>query len=71
MKTILITGGSKGIGKCVVEEAIKNNYKVVFTYNKSKKAQQNHHTCSCSRLKFFKILQPIILEKKVWNKTKY
>jgi 3-oxoacyl-[acyl-carrier protein] reductase len=38
MKTILITGGSKGIGKCVVEEAIKNNYRVVFTYNKSKKA---------------------------------
>jgi len=37
MKTILITGGSKGIGKCVVEEAIKNNYRVVFTYNKSKK----------------------------------
>ena len=37
MKTILITGGSKGIGKCVVEEAIKNNYNVVFTYNKSKK----------------------------------
>ena len=38
MKTILITGGSKGIGKCAVEEAIKNNYRVVFTYNKSKKA---------------------------------
>ena len=38
MKTILITGGSKGIGKCVVEEAIANDYKVVFTYNKSKKA---------------------------------
>ena len=38
MKTILITGGSKGIGKCVVVEAIANNYKVVFTYNKSKKA---------------------------------
>ena len=37
MKTILITGGSKGIGKCVVEEAIKNNYSVIFTYNKSKK----------------------------------
>ena len=38
MKTILITGGSKGFGKCAVEEAIKNNYRVVFTYNKSKKA---------------------------------
>jgi 3-oxoacyl-[acyl-carrier protein] reductase len=37
MKTILITGGSKGIGRCVVEEAVNNNFKVIFTYNKSKK----------------------------------
>ncbi len=34
---MLITGGSKGIGKCVVEEALNNNFKVIFTYNKNKK----------------------------------
>lgn len=37
MKTILITGGSRGIGRCVVEEALNNNFKVIFTYNKNKK----------------------------------
>jgi NAD(P)-dependent dehydrogenase (short-subunit alcohol dehydrogenase family) len=37
MKTILITGGSRGIGKCVVNQAILSNYKVIFTYNKNKK----------------------------------
>ncbi len=37
MKTILITGGSKGIGKCVVNQALSQDYKVIFTYNKNKK----------------------------------
>ena len=37
MKTILITGGSKGIGKCIVNQAISKDYKVIFTYNKNKK----------------------------------
>lgn len=37
MKTILITGGSKGIGKCVVNQALSKDYKVIFTYNKNKK----------------------------------
>lgn len=37
MKTILITGGSKGIGKSIVEEALASNYRVIFTYNKNKK----------------------------------
>lgn len=35
MKTILITGGSQGIGKEIVMDALKKNYKVIFTYNKS------------------------------------
>ena len=37
MKTILITGGSKGIGKCVVNQALSKDYKVIFTYNKNKR----------------------------------
>ena len=35
MKTILVTGGSRGIGKSLVLQAAKKNYKVIFTYNKS------------------------------------
>lgn len=35
MKTILVTGGSKGIGKSLVFQAALNGYKVIFTYNKS------------------------------------
>ena len=37
MKTFLITGGSKGIGKSVVNYALSKNYRVIFTYNKNKK----------------------------------
>ena len=35
MKTILVTGGSKGIGKSLVFQAALKGYKVIFTYNKS------------------------------------
>ena len=40
MKTILITGGCKGIGKEVVKEALNKNYRIIFTYNKSVKVAQ-------------------------------
>lgn len=33
MKTVLVTGGSTGIGSSIVERFAKENYNVVFTYN--------------------------------------
>lgn len=35
MKTVLITGGSRGIGRAMVELFSKNGYKVAFTYRNS------------------------------------
>ena len=37
MKTILITGGSRGIGKCLAENLALDGFNVVLNYNKSKK----------------------------------
>ena len=37
MKTIIITGGSRGIGKCMAENFAKDGYNVVLNYNKSEK----------------------------------
>lgn len=37
MKTVLITGGSRGIGKCMAENLAKEGYKVILNYNKSEK----------------------------------
>ena len=36
MKTIFITGGSKGIGKELVRDFAKKGHKVIFTYHFSK-----------------------------------
>lgn len=33
MKNVLVTGGSRGIGRAIVEHLIIQNYKVSFTYN--------------------------------------
>lgn len=35
MKVALVTGGTRGIGKSIVENLCKENYHVAFTYNKS------------------------------------
>ena len=37
MKTVIITGGSRGIGKCIAQNLAKEGYNVVLNYNKSKK----------------------------------
>lgn len=37
MKTILVTGGSRGIGKCLVENFARDGYNVVLNYNKSER----------------------------------
>lgn len=38
MKTILVTGGSRGIGRAIVEKFAKEGYNVVLNYNKSEYA---------------------------------
>jgi len=35
MKTIIVTGGSRGIGKCLVENFPRDGYNVILNYNKS------------------------------------
>lgn len=37
MKTVLITGGSRGIGKCIAENLAREGYNVVLNYNKSER----------------------------------
>ena len=37
MKTVLITGGARGIGKCIAENLAKDGYNIILNYNKSEK----------------------------------
>ena len=37
MKNIIVTGGSRGIGKCLVENLAKDGNNVLLNYNKSEK----------------------------------
>lgn len=41
MKTVLITGGSRGIGRAMVELFCENGYKVAFTYQNSELQAKN------------------------------
>lgn len=38
MKTVIVTGGSKGIGAAIVKELAKENYNLVLNYNNSESA---------------------------------
>ena len=37
MKTIIITGGSRGIGASIVKELANKDYNIVLNYNNSEK----------------------------------
>lgn len=41
MKTVLVTGGSRGIGKCIVENLAKMGYNVLLNYNRSEENARN------------------------------
>ncbi len=41
MKTVIVTGGSRGIGEAIVRMLAKNNYNVVLNYNQSEEAAEN------------------------------
>lgn len=51
-KTVLVTGGSRGIGKSIVESLARKNYNIVFTYNTSENAanaiKENLNSCGYS-----------------------
>ena len=38
MKTVIVTGGSRGIGATIVKELAKAKYNVVLNYNNSEQA---------------------------------
>ena len=38
MKTVIVTGGSRGIGAAIVKKLAKNNYNVVLNYNNSQES---------------------------------
>ena len=41
MKTVLITGGSRGIGKCIAENLAKDGFNVVLNYNNSEDIEED------------------------------
>src|SRR5690242_18189470 len=49
MKTALVTGGSRGIGRAIVEEFAANDYAVAFTYANNHEAARHLVDCLTSR----------------------
>lgn len=65
MKTALITGGTRGIGRAILEEFLNNDLKVISTYNSSSKiADELVAKYGSDKLKFFKFNQGVISSHK-------
>ncbi len=65
MKTILITGGSSGIGKALVEESVKKKFRVFFTYLNNEKNAKN--LINKNKRNCFAIKADLSLDKDVNN----
>ena len=52
---LIVTGGSRGIGKSVVEEALKKNWEVAIGYNSNKEKANEISEKSCGMAKIFEI----------------
>ncbi len=63
-KTVLITGGTRGIGRAIVEKFIENNYKVVCVYKNShdiaddmRKKHPNLQTFACDIANYDEVIR--------------
>ena len=59
MKTVLITGGAKGIGAAIAEELVNANYQVIVNYKTSKNQAEELR----DRLKNVEIYQADLTQK--------
>ena len=64
MKTVIVTGGSRGIGKWIAENLAKEGYNVVLNYNKSvkeaKKTKEELEKTTTQKIKRFKEIEKIL-----------
>ena len=54
MKTVLVTGGSKGIGRAICEIFLNKGYNVAFCYSKDDKAAKEFLATS-DKLRCYKV----------------